>query len=345
MSSVKYASKWLAKNNYREDIQAWFYQQLVAAKLNSFLGYALVAGIVGVTALFTAFFGIKGGLLLFSAILAIPLLLLIFLNLEFGFYLTVFCSFFINFARKYSDAPIGTMLDGLIVLLLAGLFYQQAKARNFRIATSKLSIAIYAWIGYSLLQVLNPISPSLEGWSVAVRTLSLWLVSYFIAFHVFDSLKKVQRFTWLIILMMLVSAFYGFKQEFIGFSNQEMAWLHADPLRYQLYFTWSRLRIFSFFSDPTSFGIAMAYTAILCLILATNKTAPLLGRSVLLIAALIMLIALGYTGSRTPVLLITLGIFFLCFTPFLKRSHYRGEYAGGDWNGLHAEIHKQSCYF
>ncbi len=319
-SSYNYLSKWSNKNAYVGRLQEWLYQQLITAKLNSFLGYTIVLGLVVVISIAAALMGFKGVFLLLVAIFALPLVLLVFLNLEVGFYLTVFCSFFINFARKYTDFTIGTMLDGLLILMLLGLCYKQLKARDFRIATSGLSIAIYAWIGYNLLQVLNPISPSLEGWSVAVRTLSLWLVSYFVAFHVFDSLKKIQRFTWFVIIMMLISAFYGFKQEFIGFSNQEMAWLYADPLRFQLYFTWSRLRIFSFFSDPTSLGIAMAYTSVLCLILATGKITNRWERPFLLTAALLMLIAMGYTGSRTPVLLITAGIVFYVLLNFTKEA-------------------------
>lgn len=318
-SSYKYLSNWSNKN-YIGRIQEWLYKELIAAKLNSLLGFAIVLGAVILISLSAALMGLKGIILVLAAVLALPLILLVFLNLEIGFYLTVFCSFFVNFARKYTELPIGTMLDALLILMLLGLCYKQLKARNFKIATSSLSIAIYAWIGYNILQILNPASPSIEGWSVAVRTLSLWLVSYFVAFHVFDSLKKIQRFTWFIIIMMLISAFYGFKQEFIGFSNQEMTWLYADPLRFQLYFTWSRLRIFSFFSDPTSFGIAMAYTAILCLILATGKMDNRWGRPFLIVAALLMLIALGYTGSRTPVLLITAGVIFYVLLNFTKEA-------------------------
>lgn len=299
--------------------QDWLERQLVFKYMNSLLGYALIAVLILLVAAVAYLLGIQGSLALVGLLIGVPVAVACFFNLEFGVLFTVAGSFFINFMRKYSDIPFGTALDGLLVLLLVGLMYKLVKEKNFQFATNPLSIAIYIWIGYNLLEVLNPVAPTFAGWVYSVRTLAIWLSLYFVAYHAFDSLKKIQRFAWLLIIMMTIGALYGLKQEYIGFSQQEMNWLYADPLRYRLYFTWSRLRIFSFFSDPTAFGIAMAYTSVFALILATGKM-NWSKRILLIAAAALMILAVGYTGSRTPVLLIAAGVFIYVLLRFSKEA-------------------------
>lgn len=295
--------------SWSERTQQWVYEQLAARYLHSPLGYLLLLGIVGVVALVVSVLGLKGGVGLLGLIIGTPVLVACFFNLELGVMLTLSFSFFVTFLRKFSTIPFGTALDGLLLVLLAGLLYRLIKARNFKFATHPISIMIYLWIFYNLLQVINPAAPSITGWVYAVRSLALWLIIYFVVFHSIDSLKFIKRFLILTTALMLLSALYGLKQEYIGFSAQEMAWLQADPLRYQLYFTWSRLRVFSLFADPTSFGIAMAYWGILCLILATAKFVTW-KRIALVVAAFPMLLSMAYTGSRTPILMVVIGIAF-----------------------------------
>jgi len=292
-----------------QNIQNWTYRQLVIRQLNSPLGYLLVAVVVFLVAAVVAALGLKGGVALLGMIIGIPVLIKCFFDLEFGVLLTLTCSFFVTFLRKFSDIPFGTALDALLLLLLAGLIYQLVKERNFKFATHPVSVIIYIWMLYNLLQVINPNAPSIKGWAYAVRSLALWLIIYFVAFHAIKNLRFVKRFLILTTALMFLSALYGLKQEYIGFSGQEMAWLQADPLRYQLYFTWSRLRVFSLFADPTSFGIAMAYWGVFCLIMALGKFQTW-KRILLVVAAVLMFLSMAYTGSRTPVLMVAVGAVF-----------------------------------
>ena len=130
---------------------------------------------------------------------------------------------------------------------------------------------------------------------------------------------------------------YGLKQEFFGFSNDELTWLYSDPERLQLILQWSRLRIFSFFSDPTTFGIVMAYLGTFSFILCTGpfSTAK---KSLLFFAGSCMFLAMAYAGSRTPFILVpfgfiiftlltlkkevilTMGVLFLLGTAFMMKS-------------------------
>lgn len=293
----------------QRQLQQLFFHQLIEKQLLSPLGLMLIMGFMLFPTLVAFYFGVKGIIGLLALVVVIPMVWFTVSNLEFGMLLTILCSFFVNFLRKFSTVPFGTALDALLILLLISLLIRQLLQKDYKFATHPMSVMIYLWIAYNVLQALNPYSPSLAGWVYSVRSLAIWQIIYFVAFYSFSSLQSVYRFLILIIVLSFLSALYGLKQEYIGFTAQEMNWLYADPLRYRLFFTWSRLRIFSLFSDPTSFGMSMAYTSLLCFILATGRY-TWLARILLILAAATMLLALGYTGSRTPVIMLVAGIVF-----------------------------------
>ncbi|MEM9991351.1 MAG: O-antigen ligase family protein [Bacteroidota bacterium] len=295
----------------------WWNKEFVFKQLNSPLGYAIIAAIAVLTAGATTIAGLKGSIALLGLVIGTPVLIGCFLNLEFGLLLTVTLSFFVNYLRKLSSFPFGTALDGLLLVMALGLIYRVLKERNFGFANSTMSFIILIWVGYNLLQGLNPNMPSLAGWVYSVRSLAIWLLIYFVGCYAFKSKAAVLRFVVLTIVLTMVAVAVGLRQEFIGFTSKELAWLYADPLRFRLYFTWSRLRIFSLFSDPTSLGIAMAYMSVFCIILATVKFA-LWKRIGLLVCAALMALTIMYTGSRTPVLMIPAGIFLFVLMTFQK---------------------------
>ncbi|HHH49921.1 MAG TPA: O-antigen ligase domain-containing protein, partial [Saprospiraceae bacterium] len=66
------------------------------------------------------------------------------------------------------------------------------------------------------------------------------------------------------------------------------------------------------------FGIMMAYNAIICLILAMGPF-DIKHRIALVISAVVMILGMAYAGSRTPIVMIPLGISFFTLLSFNKR--------------------------
>ena len=85
--------------------------------------------------------------------------------------------------------------------------------------------------------------------------------------------------------------------------------MYADPLRAELIVQWGRERVFSIFSDPTTFGILMAYMAVFCVVLGLGAFKNW-QRGVLIASACAMVLSMAYGGSRTPVVLIPAGFVF-----------------------------------
>ncbi len=305
-----------------QSIRYWLSEQLILQKLNSPLGFALLAVIGMSLAYLIATTSITVGIALLVLIVGIPVLVLSITNSVFGLGLILFIAVFMGLPTKYVNLPLGTSLDMMLFFLFFGLLIKQIKERDFSWAKSPISVFIIIWVVYNLFQALNPWAESRLAWLFTVRSMGGLILLYFIACHAFKTLADIKIILKFILTLAFISALYGLKQEFFGFTNQELVWLYSDPHRFELIFQWSRLRIFSFFSDPTNYGIYMAYIGTFCIIMALGPTTKK-QKFILLSATFLMFAAMIYAGSRTPFVLIPVGlIFFVILT--LKKSHIIG---------------------
>ncbi len=297
----------------------WLLRQVLFEKLNNPLGFAiLIAGALALSYLMS-FLPLELAIAATGALLAIPVIVVCFANLFVGVNVMLVAAFILGLVAKYTNAPIGTALDGLLVLMLVGLLARLIKDRDFSFAQSPISIFILAWIYYNLLQVLNPWAQSKLAWIYTVRTVALLLALYFIACYAFSSYKRIAFTIKMILVLSFISALYSIKQEMVGFSAAETTWLHADEERFMLIFQWDRMRVFSFFSDPTTFGILMGYMSLFALLLVSGPF-KIWQKIALCVAALAMLMGMAFAGSRTPFALFPIGVIFYVILTFKKET-------------------------
>ncbi|MBK9012960.1 MAG: O-antigen ligase family protein [Saprospiraceae bacterium] len=300
-------------------IKDWMVRQVMYQKLNNPFGYALLALFAVGLAFVLSMLPLKLAVLFVAAILAIPVVVGVFVDLNFGIIVMLFAAFFLGLVAKFTDAPIGTALDGMLVLMLVGMLARLIKERDFSFAKNPISIFIFAWIYYNLLEVLNPWAGSRLAWVYTVRTVALLLALYFIACYAFSTYRRIVNTLKVILFLGFVSALYSLKQEWIGFSQAEITWLNADEERFMLIFQWDRMRVFSFFSDPTTFGILMGYMSMLCLVLAAGPF-KIWRRIALLVAAVSMLLGMAYAGSRTPFVMLPMGVILYMVLTFKRQT-------------------------
>lgn len=301
----------------KDFVADWFNSKLFLEKLNNPMGYlALITIAIGIGFIIPKI-GITGGVMLFALIVGIPALGACLFSPMFGICISLVVGLFIGFITKYVNAPFGMALDALLFVMFFGLLIQQVKERDFSFARSPISFTILIWVFYNLIQVLNPEASSRLAWVFTVRTMAGLILLYFIACSAFNSLARIKFIIKYIIGLALLSALYGLNQEFIGFTSGEEIWLAADEKRYQLIVQWGRIRPFSFFSDPTTFGIFMSYMGTFCWVMAYGPLSwP--KRIALIIAGLLMFIVMVFAGSRTPFVLVPFG--FVIFTMMTLRK-------------------------
>ncbi|MCJ8211826.1 O-antigen ligase family protein [Mucilaginibacter sp. RS28] len=167
--------------------------------------------------------------------------------------------------------PLGTMMDALQLILLLNLLVRQKKNPSWGIFKSPATIVVLCWIAYNLVEVANPAAESRLAWVYTVRTVAMVQLSYFIFMYNIRSVKFIRFLLKLWMLLALIGALYAFKQEFIGFSDAEEAYLHSDPNIASLLFIAGHWRKFSIFSDPVAFSYNMVMPCILCVCVMFGK--------------------------------------------------------------------------
>lgn len=257
------------------------------------------------------YLGFNFGLLFLLFALGLPVVVFCVINPLFAF-LFVFCfSSFLFFIKRYLTGalPIGIAIELILGLSILGILVQETRrilSKSLRLSPIHLLIAI--WSAYNLILILNP-SGYLTGWFIGVRKelimIEIAIVAHF-AIRTFSDLKLYTR-VWLIILV--IASFYCFFQEIFGLTDREAQWLASDEDRSKLYFQYGRLRLWSIFSDPTTFGIFCSYGVVFSLVLATSDMG--FKKRIFLIALAVMFfIASAYTGTRTAYAIIPIGFIF-----------------------------------
>lgn len=307
---MQYGELFQPKRSLLTDMRGWFSRELVGRKLNSPLGLALLLLATLPISYLLAAFDLKVSMLLFVSLIGIPLVLYCLVNLVFGVGLMLFTALLVVGVSKFVSAPIGTLLDLLILVCTMGILLRQIKERDWSFAQYPLGFMIMVWLYYNVLQVLNPEAESKMAWLYTVRSVAIQQMVFFIGAYALRRTEKgILAMLNLIIGICFACALYGLKQEFFGFSAAEEAWIYADPKRFELYYQWGMMRIPSFCYDPTTFGILMACFAIFCVPLFMGPTGKV-KKALLAMMCFSALWAMAYTGTRTAFVLVPLGFLF-----------------------------------
>ena len=216
-------------------------------KLDTAFGVFLLFLLSGFVALVVGKMGFLGGGGLLGLTMGVFLVVGVMFNVYFGLYLILVLSILVSFLSKIVELPYGLSLDVLLVVLALGVIMKQIRERDLSFAKSPLTLPIVTWVFYNMIQVLNPVAASRLAWVYTVRSMALLILLYFIASYALNSYRRVINIFKFILGLAFLSALYGLKQEFFGFTDFETVWLYSDPARFDLIFQWSRMRVFFLF--------------------------------------------------------------------------------------------------
>lgn len=211
----------------------------------------------------------KSGIIAGISLMMLPFLAL-FLNLLFvypklGVYSALVMAFMANGLARYVPAPLGLAIDGLLVLTYLAIFFKK-ESYDWSRAANGLTWAACIWMGFSVLQILNPEARSFAAWFYAMRGVSLYMVLIIpLVFVLFDDKKDLDLFFHLWLFFALLGSLQGMKQLFIGVDAFEKAWLDAGAAKQHILF--GKLRVFSFYSDAGQFGASQGHTFLVATIL------------------------------------------------------------------------------
>ncbi len=263
-------------------------------------------------------FGAAFGFIFLALIIGIPVTIYSMVNLKFGVICLLIFSYFLGFNRFIKDVPLGVAMDILLCAMLLGLLVEKWKKNDYSASSNPISYVVWIWIIYNMLEFFNPMA-SRQVWIYVIRGIALLMMFYFIVLHATDNLKFLKTLINLWLVLTLLGALYGLFQEFHGLTQAEKDWVARDEFRFNLIFNWGRYRIFSFFTDPTIFGILMAYTGLFCIALLPGPF-KLWYKVFLCFCACTMLLAMVYAGTRTAYAMIPAGLLFFALLTLQRRT-------------------------
>ena len=266
----------------------------------------------------TVFLGIDKVVIGLVVLFGVPLALYIVADLKIGITILLVFSFFMARLGYFviKGYPLGTVVDILLLLMFLGLIFKKIRDNELKVMTNPVSFLVWVWILFALAELMNP-RQSPEAWSYAIRSMAGHLVFFFLVLEVVD-FKFFNRILALWILLGIIGALYGLFQEFHGLLETEKNWIVNDPERFKLYFNWGRFRVFSYFNDPTVFGILMVATSILCITIASIPKIKIGYKIILLIGSGLTLLSSVYSGTRTAYVMFPAGILFYTLITFKR---------------------------
>jgi len=263
-------------------------------------------------------FGIVFGIIFIGAVIGIPAVLYSVADLKFGIVCLIVVSYSLGVKRFYEELPIGVALDVFSGAMFFGLLLDKWRKHDFTVAGNPISLVVWLWIIYNFLEFLNPMA-SREAWVYVIRGIALLMTFYFIVLQAVDNLKFVKVLINVWLVLTLISALYGLFQEFHGLLQIEKDWVAADDFRFNLIVNWGHYRIFSFLSDPTLFGILMAYTGLFCIALLPGPF-KIWYKMFLTFCAVVMFMAMVYAGTRTAYAMVPAGLLFFVLVTLKKKT-------------------------
>jgi len=264
-------------------------------------------------------FGLSGVILILLGIIAPIVAVSIIKFPVFGVAVYLIMAYWIMFIMNIGiDFPLGTLMDGILVLLLIGFFIEQRKNPRWDIYKNPISIVILVWILYNVMQFINPNAASLLAWVYTIRAIAAVTISYYIFSYHINSVDFIRWIIKIWLLFSVIAALYAAKQEHLGFFEFEQKALDADERLQNLLFINGHWRKSSIFADPVSFSYNMIVSSIICVALMFGPTSRKV-KVMLFFFLLLFLNVMLYSGTRAAYVLFPAAMFFLAILKINKK--------------------------
>ncbi len=289
----------IGQNKKKRGVLNQLYHFVIVNKMGGPLGLLFFALAALFFSVVVAKLGMVPGVLLILMMIGIPTVLGVIFYPQFGVVIFVVAAYLIMFIGRMNitEFPLGTLMDGMELLLIIGVIIQQKQKSDWTIFKGPISIIIAVWILYNFIEVINPTAESKMAWLYTVRSVALIMLSFFIFLYNIRTLKFLKLVLKIWIGLSVFAALYAYKQQFIGFTSFEEAWLYSDPEIAGLLFIGGQWRKFSIFTDPVAFSYNMVVSGLLCIGLLSG---PFSRRNKILlgIALFLCFTSLMFSGTR-----------------------------------------------
>lgn len=218
--------------------------------------------------------------------------------------LIIYCFLSGFIGREVMELPSGVLEALLITTWFAVVF--TSKSKDFQSINNDFCVLILIWFVISVMEVVNPEGASIEGWMGELRSVALYpLLIVPLGFMLIKTNKNLNGILILFLILALIACLNGIKQQHLGLSANEQAFLDGGGA--VTHVVWGRLRVFSFY-DAAQFGSFQAQFAIISILLAFGDF-KIWKRVVLFGIACLFFYGMLISGTRGTIIVIVIGSF------------------------------------
>ena len=225
---------------------------------------------------------INVGISSFSIICLSPLLILGVYTLFHWRMAAFWALFVINYFLQMHDSPMPSGIpmslwnELLEIILLAIAIIDTSKEPGFNKCANLMLFALIIWCGFCTLQILNDtcnLGIDISSWYTGARLMAFQILYAFIVFSIYISSPNILiNYLRLWAALSLFSAYWTWKQKYVGFTHNEYNWLYNGPGHVtHIINAGTLIRYFSTFSDAANYGCNAAASAVCFLIVALTS--------------------------------------------------------------------------
>ncbi|MCL6524160.1 MAG: hypothetical protein K6T34_05805 [Thermoflavifilum sp.] len=273
----------------------------------------LFIAVVGISYAYSASIAIGGAVL--AIITFITILLVSIGNPLIAFYLCILYGAFIYFLQRLLDLnkiPVSVGGEFIVASIFIGVILRKI-LHHERIWKHTHNIITYTFVVsvvYYGLEVFNPNAYPPVGWVKIYPLVVMGFLFYLIALYLFNNKQKIFFFIKFWIALATIVAMYGCIQQWVGLPPWEYAQLMKDPHTFGILYQSGFIRKYSTLSDPAAFGVFLSGTIVFLISLLLMRLSRK-RMAMIILCMIFMLLGVTYSGTRTAIAIIPMGILFL----------------------------------
>ena len=176
-----------------------------------------------------------------------------------------------NYLVQWHSMPLPqgipmSLYNEMLEILLIFLAIIDIKKTQFERCINPMFISLLAWGAYCTLEVLNNtcgLGLQIGSWYTGARMMAFQLLYCFIVCSLYiDSPKALTRYLCIWAAFALFAAFWVWKQQYIGLTAAENAFLQGRGRHTHIINGGTTIRLFSIYSDAANFGVGIAATSV-----------------------------------------------------------------------------------
>ena len=307
----------------------FFEYQFLIRKLNTWFGFVLLFLCSALVMMAIIKMGAGIAPVFIISLVGTAIILACLLDPVIALFVSIIFSFFVAYLTKFFwlyywiDMPLGSGVNLLLLIGLVAVFINQSKnkEKDFSFLYNPLTVVFLIYIAFLLIELLNPNMQVITGWFNFFRQIIMLFCCYVIVLYSFKNIKFLEKFIGLWLGLALIGALYGCYQQWVGYSPLDAKLIARLTMLVgkNPFIHGGIMRQFSFFPDPTTFGMFMATSGIFGLILLTGPF-RLRNKFIILFITVLTFLGMAYSGTRTAYAMVPAGIVIFILMTITHRS-------------------------